>query len=278
MNAPIPAPGWHPGIPDTEYHASPALCSSFLRTLIGRSPAHARAAQLDPRDESPALILGRAVHARVLEPETYNARFAVAPKVDRRTKEGKATWEAFTLAHPGATILTEGDGDMVNAIGDAVEAHPLARALLSGGEVEWSGFFNDPATGAPCRIRPDYLRVADGIMVDLKTSMDASPREFQRSIARYGYHIQAAHYAAGYGVITETPLSDFLFVVVEKAPPYAVGIYRLDDDAMAQGARTLREALRIAAACLARDHWPAYAEAVEPVTLPAYAFTMEDDA
>jgi hypothetical protein len=270
--------GWIYGQSDTEYHVDPALNSSFLRALIVRSPGHARAAQLAPREETPALLLGRAVHARILEPETFKNRFAVAPQVDRRTNAGKAAWAEFAAAHPGAEILSESDGEIVAAIGAAVDAHPLARLIFRGGEAEVSGFFTDPETGAPCRIRPDYLRLGDQLMVDLKTTLDASPREFERSIAKYGYHIQAAHYAAGYRAITGEDPTDFLFVAVEKAPPYAIGIYRLDDDAMAEGARVLRRALNLAARCLESGHWPAYSEQVEPIGIPKWAYSTLEDA
>lgn len=271
-------PCWAPGVPEDAYHAHPSASSSFLRTLTGRSPAHARAAQLEPREETPALMLGRAIHARALEPGSYPQRYAVAPKVDRRTKAGKATWEEFTEAHPGAVILSESDGAMVEAIGAALEPHPLAPLVLSGGAAELSGFFTDPGTGAPCRIRPDYARLNDGLLADLKTTTDASPREFARAVYRYGYHVQAAFYALGFEVIEGRPLEDFLFIAIEKAPPYAVGVYRLDDEALAVGRATVRKALNTYAACLASGHWPAYSEAVEPVTLPAYAFAMEEAA
>lgn len=277
MTAATPTPqGWVYGLPETEYHASPALSSSYLRTLIARSPAHARAALLEPHTETPALLLGRAVHCRVLEPDTYASRYAVAPRVDRRTGAGKAAWAEFVAAHPGATILTEADGALVEAIGAAVESHSLAPLLLSGGEAEVSGFFTDPETGVICRIRPDYLRLGDRLIADLKSTLDASPRAFQRAITQYGYHIQAAHYAAGFEVIAGEPLTDFLFVVVEKAPPYAVGIYRMDEAALDEGTRLLRVAMRAAADCLARGEWPGYSAGIEPVTLPAYAYQIEE--
>lgn len=269
--------GWHPNIPDTEYHRSPALSSSFLRTLLGRSPAHAMAQRLEPQPETPALTLGRPVHGRVLEPESFGSRFAVAPKVDRRTKQGKAEYEAFCAAHPGAVILSESDGELVNAIGAAVRAHPLAPRLITGGQAEVSGFFNDPETGIACRIRPDYLHTDAGLMVDLKTTLDASAREFARSIWRYRYDMQAAFYAMGFEAITGEPLNDFVFIVVEKAPPYAVGMYRLDESALAQGARDVRRALDIAAQCMERDHWPAYSESIEPITLPVWALNLDND-
>lgn len=278
MSASPTRSGWVYDLPDTAYHADAALSATFLKTIIQRSPAHAYAALLEPHDETRALLLGRAVHGRILEPETFAARFAVAPRVDRRTNAGKAEWKTFAADHPGAVILTEDDAAVVEGIAAAFAAHPLAGRVFRGGAAEVSGFFVDDLTGAACRIRPDYLRLADCLLIDLKTTQDAGPREFERSIARYGYHIQAAHYCAGYRAITGEDPADFLFVAVEKAPPYAVGLYRLDDDAMAEGARLRRRALDIAARCLDSGKWPSYSDEVQSISIPRWAYTTMEGA
>jgi hypothetical protein len=192
MNEPTPS-GWIGGLSSDRYHQGPEVSASFLRTLIRHSPAHARAEQQDPRPDTPALRFGSAVHACILEPGAFWNRYAVAPKADRRTREGKATWEAFTADHPGAEILTESEGELLDAIAATVEAHPLAPLLLRGGEVEVSGYWSDPETGVSCRCRPDYLRTIEGLMVDLKTTLDGSPIAFQRAIHGLGYHVQASH-------------------------------------------------------------------------------------
>lgn len=266
------------GIPEETYHGDlTSVSSSTLKTVVSKTPAHAKADLETPRAQTPALLLGRAVHCRVLEPESYPARYAVAPKVDRRTREGKATWDAFTQAHPGAAILSEEDGATVEAIAAAIQAHPIAHHAVRGGHAELSGWYRDPETGVQCRIRPDYLRAAGGIMADVKTALDASPGAFQRSIHGLGYHVQAAMYAAGFEAIIGDPLRDFLFITAEKSRPYAVAVYRLEEDALAVGRRLYRAALRTWADCLERGTWPAYSDRIESITLPTWAFTDLED-
>jgi hypothetical protein len=264
-----PLAGFMHHLRETEYHAHPSISSGFVRTLLERSPAHARHQRDNPPDATPALLFGRAVHARILEPESFAERFAIAPKVDRRTKEGKATWAAFVEAHPDASHLSEADGEMVTEIAESVFRHRLASPLLTDGAQEMSGFWTDPETDIHCRCRFDWLRY-DRIGVDLKTTADASPDAFARSIAKYGYHVQAAWYAMGYEAITGEALTDFVFLCVEKAAPYAVGVYRIDSAALALGERQARRALAIIAECQARDHWPAYPDSVEPVSVPEW--------
>ena len=269
--------GWVHGLSDTAYHSGSELSSTFLKSLASRSPAHARAALVEPHPETPALLLGRAVHCRVLEPGTYAGRFVVAPLVDRRTNAGKSAWADLAAAHPGATILTADDAAVVDGIAASIEAHPLARMIFRRGAAEVSGFFTDEVTGAACRIRPDYLRPADSLLIDLKTAQDASPKEFERSIAKFGYHIQAAHYLAGYRAISGDDKGSFLFLAVEKTPPFAVGLYRLDDDAMAEGARVRRRALDLAARCLETGRWPAYSDEVQSISIPRWAYSATEN-
>lgn len=261
------------GVPDETYHGDrTSVSSSTLKVLVSKTPAHARAALDDPRPDTPALLLGRAVHARVLEPETFGTRYAVAPRVDRRTKGGKAAWDEFAAARPGAAILTEDDGATVEAIAAAIQAHPLARAAVQGGAAELSGFLTDHETGVQCRIRPDYTRMDAGVLVDVKTTLDASPGAFQKSVHTLGYHVQAAMYAAGFHAITGEPLRDFVFISVEKARPWAVAVYRIEEEALAVGRWLYRRALRTWADCLERDTWPGYSHRIESISLPPWAF------
>jgi hypothetical protein len=274
--------GWFGGIRDADYHADRCrVSSSTLKMLVRRSSAHAKAELDEPKPRTPALLLGQGAHARVLEPETFAERYAIEPrKWDRRRKADKEEAAAFEAEHAGKTILSRADGDRVERIAQAVEAHPTARHAVRGGQAEISGFGQDQETGVHFRIRADYLREADGIMTDVKTAADAGPDAFRKAIYAHAYHLQAAMYAHGFRVITGEPLRDFLFVTVEKAPPFAVAVYRLDEDALAVGRRLHRQALRTWADCLARDHWPAYSARVESISLPPWAFNQleaEDD-
>lgn len=273
--APTPLAGFVPGMDEAAYHAHPAISNGFVRSLLRRSPAHARANADEPTAETPALLFGHAVHTRALEPESFGERYAIAPKVDRPTKEGKATWAALCESHPDAVHLSEPDEELIKGIADDLEAHPHAPVLLTNGAPELSGFWTDPDTGIVCRCRVDWLR-GDRIGTDLKATADASPDAFQRSIAKYGYYVQAAWYAMGYQAISGEALSDFVFLYVEKAAPFAVGLYRVDSTALALGEGQARRALRTIADCQARDHWPAYPAQVEPIGVPDWLWRAAD--
>ena len=72
-----------------DYRNDEAFSRSQLFKL-SKSPAHFKYALENPEVETPALAFGTAFHAYVLEKDKFDSEYIVAPKLDRRTKEGKA--------------------------------------------------------------------------------------------------------------------------------------------------------------------------------------------
>ena len=72
-----------------DYRNNEAFSRSQLFKL-SKSPAHFKYALENPEVETPALAFGTAFHSYVLEKDKFDNEYIVAPKLDRRTKEGKA--------------------------------------------------------------------------------------------------------------------------------------------------------------------------------------------
>jgi len=255
---------------NSEYHAHHAISKSGL-DRIDQSPAHYQAWLSEPRITTPALTFGSACHSFVLERETFGDRYAVAPSgIDRRTKAGKELWEAFTTESAGREIITAEDMDKLCYIRASIIDHPVAEELLDHGsgkaEVSVFGVLDD--VGVKCR--PDWLR-GDGILVDLKTTDCAAPNAFARSVAKYRYHVQAAFYSDLLQAVTGEPVKAFVFIAVEKAPPYAVSVYELDAESLEVGRAAYQRNLDTFRRCLEANHWPAYSNAIETLTLPRWA-------
>jgi len=260
--------GLIPGIPNTQYHASAGVSKSQLDNMA-KSPAHYLASLTTPRKETPAMRLGTLFHGLVLEPD--RVKIAVAPTCDKRTKDGKATWEAFCAQNQGAETVTAEEGEMLLGMVASVWAHPAAAVLLAGpGVAEGSAWWVDEQSGELCRCRPDFYR-EDGIIVDLKSTDDASPDGFSRSIAKYGYHRQAAMYSDGVAMATGKQVKGFVFVACEKKAPFAVSVFQLDMQGEEAGRIQYRALLKDLADCKCSDKWPAYSDRIETISLPAYA-------
>ena len=243
-------PGCYPDISLAAYHAAPGLSKSDL-DLIARSPAHWKYGQ---REETPTTRLGAAVHACVLEPDTWEARYA------RATGRRKADRDA----DPDRIVLSAAEWETCLRIREAVWRHPTCQNLLSEGIAEQSAWWLAPEPGLLCKCRQDWNRL--GLLLDLKTASDASPAGFARAIERYRYHVQAAYALDGWPQAGGSAMDEFLFIVVEKTPPYAVALYELSPTLLDAARVLYRRDLATAAACLARQQWPGYP--TEIVTLP----------
>lgn len=262
-------PGVYPGVPFDDYLAWRNVSKHQLDSLA-RSPAHYRAALEQPRKRTPAMAFGAAVHAAVLEPDQFARWYASALDLDKRTKAGRAAHEA--AAAEGVTLLKAEEWDAIQAMRDAIRAHPFASILLApeDGEAEVSIAWVDEETGVPCRARPDFLNHAHNVIVDLKTTQDASMGVFARACANFTYNIQAAFYLRGLAVVKQ-PHDKFIFVVVETEPPYGIACYELSDEDVRVGQVRYRHALAIYQQCLESNTWPGYAPEVRVIELPAWS-------
>jgi exodeoxyribonuclease VIII len=100
------------------------------------------------------------------------------------------------------------------------------------------------------------------VLVDLKTTNDASPEGFIWAVRRYLYHLQAAFYVDGWEAAGGGPIDEFIFIAVEKTPPFAVGLYRLPESALIKGRDLYRQGLDTFNRCLTRQVWPGYSQEI----------------
>jgi exodeoxyribonuclease VIII len=153
---------------------------------------------------------------------------------------------------------------------DAVMVHPIASKLFTGGVAEETAIWNDPRTGLLCKARLDYHQRERAIVTDLKSTEDASPGAFARSVVNYRYHVQHAHYADAFAA-TDHELRMFAFVAVEKSAPYAVAVYTIDADAEARGMELRERDMDLLTQCLQTDTWPGYPTGINRLSLPNWA-------
>lgn len=260
---------------NADYHRHAAVSKSHL-DLIARSPLHYWARYIDPNrvepEPTPAMAIGSAVHTHVLELDQWDARYVTCPDgIDRRTKMGKAEWEAFTVASTGRTVLSKADAQLVMKMGHAVWSHPAAAMLLNlPGQAETTHMWIDRTTGLECKCRPDWMTTDGSLVVDLKTTEDASPAGFRKSIGSWRYHVQSAWYLHGLEQATGHRPDQFIFICVEKKPPHAVAVYAADSEMIGIGYDTAMRDLQRLAECKAAASWPGYSEQVEIIGLPGW--------
>lgn len=242
---------------EQEYSKAPGIRRSLLWELR-RSPAHLKWRMDNPPEATPALIFGQALHAAVLTPEDYDRQFAVMPNADRRTKAGREAWEAAAAEAQSRTQIAFDWAEQIAGMVQAVRDNPMAARLLDGPH-ETSYFWADTLTGEDCKCRTDAeTDVGDmHLIVDLKSCQDASTDAFMRDALHYGYDVQAAMYTDGYKAVTGREAT-FVFIAVEKNPPYAVNILQADTLFMQHGQDRYRHLLGLYHECRQRNQWPGY--------------------
>jgi hypothetical protein len=261
---------FHMTLTNEQYHRNSAVSKSHL-DQVAKSPRHYWGRYLDPDRVKPeptaAMILGTALHTAVLEPHLWDEQFAVPPQAfDRRTKVGKELALAFEADAAGKTVLTPDDADRIRRMADAVHTHPAAGFLLDlPGTREASYFWTDEATKLECKCRPDWHSQDRRLLVDVKTTEDASPRGFQKSVANFRYHVQSAWYQRPFAEAEQ-----FLFIAVEKQPPFLVAVYAATPAMMAAGDRVAQRDLETLAQCRASNEWPGYSDEIQMLDLPSW--------
>lgn len=280
----ITEPGVVAGMSDEEYHGDPVHGGSLSYTgmkAILRAPAryhHDRGVRVD----KPAFDAGHVVHAKVLGtgaeyveiPERLLASNGAAS-----TKDAKRFVAEARLA--GQVPLKASVLAPLEAVAEAVLAHPLARALLERpGVSEASAFAPDPVTGVWLRVRVDRLPdPGEGrtICVDVKTSRSAYPPDFRRQAAELGYDIQRALYPWVVSMARGDEDPAFVFVVVEHDPPHLVSVVEMGPDFEAVGRSRVCRAIDTYHRCRESGTWPGYAPVVHTVEPPLWLTLAEEE-
>lgn len=257
---------------EAEYNKAAGIRRSLLWELR-KSPAHLKYRMEHPPEQTPALVFGAALHCRLLTPEDFAGQFAVMPAIDRRSKAGREAYAQAEAEAQGRVLLPPDWMEQIDGMVSAIKANQTAARLLQGPH-ETSYLWTDELTGEACKCRTDAeTDIGDmHLIVDIKTCQDAATDAFMRDAIRHGYDVQAAMYTEGVRMATGTE-SLFVFVAIEKAPPYAINIMQVDTGFAAYGQDRYRELLGRYHECRQRGQWPDYTgydQDIGLIDLPPY--------
>lgn len=253
-------------LPEAQYRAAEGLSKSMLDWIAPpKTPAHFKA-KLDgliPDEQTPAMRLGSMIHRAILEWDTLD--YVVRPEgMVFTTKEGKE-WKAAQTK----PVITQDEYQTILGMRDSVNAHPAVKRVLANAKTEVS-LFASAEDGVLRKARIDALPESGNVIVDIKSCQSADPDMMAKSVVSYRYDVQAAYYL-DLCALLGLDKSEFLFVCVEKQPPFAVAVYALDQDAIAWGRKQYQRDLAAVKHCMAEDHWPSFTQDITTLALPAWA-------
>jgi hypothetical protein len=261
-------PGIYRGIPLADYHRfdlcdAPSVSSSFLRTLINKSPKHAwEESALNPEHpddeaESEAIAKGRAVHKAVAAEPFDDDTVLRPPTIAGHPYNGnRKEWREWLEEQrkAGKTVITPKMAEDIKGMIIALGNFPLVQQGLLSGAPERSMFDLDPR-GFYKKARPDGIPNDSGDFFDLKTTRSVLYRDLKRTIVDYGYDMQGAmvmEVARALGL----PAASFTLLFVESKPPYCVRAVTLKDEDLARAHQLNQLAYDIFWQCLQSNHWP----------------------
>lgn len=190
-----------------------------------------KSAGITDDSDTPALALGRAVHASVLERPVYEAEYVSMPDTIK-VRRGKE-WESFKESNKDKQIISRDDLEIVEGVTVSVSEHRNAKQILDMCKHrEFAVIWEEPTSDngvVPMRAKIDFGNANYSIIGDLKTTQDASPEAFSKDSDAFGYDIQAAVYISAMQACGHKPKL-FVFIVVEKTFPYTVSTYTFDVD------------------------------------------------
>jgi len=276
--------GIYPGIPMEQYLAHDAVSNSDLGNMA-RSPEYAHLCKTEPgeKTDTPATLLGTAIHTAILEPERFETEYTLDPTDEdggyragwRNTKAYKAA-KADIRAH-GHEVLAQRDLDACRWIQDNVAASWIGREILAiKDDVEVSVLASDPEYDLVRKIRPDVVVSAASMLVDIKKTRDIRPGPFSRDCVTFGYHRTAPWYLDTANLAwDDAPFKHYLFLVIADTAPHEIRGYTLPGEAIEHGRQQYATLLDRWAKCATEGKWPGGSGEIEELALPPYVYTQE---
>lgn len=177
--------------------------------------------------ETPAMKLGTAIHAKLIETDIYNELYYHMPYIENgRTKEGIALKKEALEKADGKIPLSFDEAEKVMGVYNRYKENDRAKKYCKG-KIELSHYIK--YDGVDVRVRPDIIGNNNEFIADIKTCQSSNPNKFRRDIYNRGYHIQAAFYMDMLGI------DEFRFILCPTNPPYRIEVVKISDDKIEQG-------------------------------------------
>lgn len=239
---------------NAKYHGDLSAISKSRLAKMSVCPAYFKWCEENPQDQSEEMVVGSAFHKLVLEPKSFDKEFVVMPPIDKRTKAGKEAYEVFLQSANGRQVITQEQYDTICGMRDSVMSNPYAVQLLKG-KHEKSMYGVDELTGERIKTRPDCYReinipnesgeIAEKrvLITDLKSCRSAMYDDFCRDVVKFSYDLQSFMYTDNASKTLIVPIENvsFVFIAVEKKPPYLINILQADEFVLQRGEQLFRK-------------------------------------
>jgi exodeoxyribonuclease VIII len=266
---------------DPAYRKDVAHAQSHVKHIL-RSPAHYLAAKKRKFAPTISMQIGSALHCLVLEgQEQFDSDYVLKPEGLLMTTKAGKEWKE---QNEKKTVLSRTDQyaswDAVHGMTDSLRTlewfNPDQKDYRKFNEV--SLYWDQDGLNCKCRLDRLVLNDDSAIVLDLKTTDSVDSQDFlKKVIGGMNYMFQAAWYVEGVEAVYKVPAS-FVFIGVERTPPYSMGIFEVSSDMLREGLRQTSYARRCLAQCLKENQWSAPDVSIGKLELPPWYRSPLDGA
>jgi hypothetical protein len=212
---------------------------------FAKSPRHYLDYLNRKKETTPAMLFGSMVHSLLLEPAKFNDEFAVMGSIDRRTTAGKEAYAKFVEESAGKDVVMENDYNEAKALADNVLSNPSLAPWVKNCH-QYEQEFRTELWGLP--MRGFFDGVAEDYILEVKTTMDASPDNLMRDFYNRQYHMQAGLY----NLVSSKPIK---YLIIETRSPYDAYIADATGDYVAKGQDLLTKTIVKFDECMKANGW-----------------------
>ena len=230
------------------------------------------------RPETKALTNGSLWDGLLLTPEKFGEKYIECPSQYPGANGEMKPWtfqatycKSWREANKGLEPVKSDDLEDARAAVAAVLENPDLEEMLRGAQkqVMVVGEWQDRATGLviPVKALLDIVPAKAGpfrkMLLDFKTTRNASMRKWTRDCYDFGYGVQAAFHSDLYVAATGEDRCCFGHIVQENVAPFHVEKRALTCEFITLGRGQYMAALKLYCQCLATNKWPGYDAYIE---------------
>jgi len=236
--------GYYKDMSDLEYNYDPGLRRTELMDF-SKSPS----LMLYRKKPTQELSVGIDFHSFFLEPDIFKKKYVFEPskfagkhkgklKQNGGCKEEYQEWKSSPRV-ASRKILSHEIKEQFSGMRDSILRHPSVKPIFESNKREITCLY-DISSDLPGKVRVDMEAETDKglVLADIKTCQSAQPgRMIENTIYNWSYHRQSAYYIDGYKKSTLEDCDNFIFIFVEKTPPYMMQAYKISQMSINQGRR-----------------------------------------
>lgn len=208
-----------------------------------------------------AMAWGSLVDCLITTPEDFDAQFVVSPFDSYRTKEARE-WKTEQEAKEMTIVTEELIAKAEKAVRVLTKTHKAAAEIIakSQKQVMLVGKLKHPLSDdkfVNLKALLDLAPMGGDYLCDIKTTHDFTPSGFEKTIAKFGYHIQASHYLNLWNQLNpDDKRYRFKIIWQQAAAPYEVAVTELPESDIADGSDMFNYLLGKIVSAAKKNYWP----------------------